>query len=264
MIINETGDFRCEGNIYNQESSDFDLNHVALQPQVEHNDLIVKSWGQRGVTIESVNATLEVKIGPANIVLIFSIRRNGRPRHSTRRTFIVLFVSTFLRRSRAAVRKPSLYPQRLTSSFSRFGPRSGSIRLSFTPLSGDLINNIPGAKKSPFESNWSLYNFNSSRRRAVSCSARSRSSIAWHNRLKYSSARRPEESAPLDSVSRRSKVTTRRALISRTSSSRAMRRAGRWLVDPSVVACERWQIEREHAKGRTQEIFKERCISQSG
>lgn len=37
-------------------------------------------------------------------------------------------------------------------------------------------------------------------------------------------------------------MTTRAALISRTSSSRETRRARRWLLlDPSVVVCERWR-----------------------
>lgn len=62
----------------------------------------------------------------------------------------ILSASTFVRRSRAAAHdKPSLYPRYLPSSFSHFGPRSGSTRLSFILLSGDLINNTLNAKNLP-------------------------------------------------------------------------------------------------------------------
>ncbi|OAX35458.1 hypothetical protein K503DRAFT_858609 [Rhizopogon vinicolor AM-OR11-026] len=62
------GTFDMKGTlVYKQESSfDVDRNDVTLQPRVqEHDDLIVNSWDHRGVTIESVDATLDV--GPDHV-----------------------------------------------------------------------------------------------------------------------------------------------------------------------------------------------------
>jgi hypothetical protein len=69
LIDKETGEFRAEGNIYNESLQerfrskfDFDLKIEALQPQVqEHGDdeFIAKSWG---VTTRTVKASAEAYV----------------------------------------------------------------------------------------------------------------------------------------------------------------------------------------------------------